>query len=386
MNKELAFVLVLLLACIGLFIWRRYRPDFVALFALVALSLSGIMTFREAIDGFSNPVIMMIALMFVISEGLARTGISYRVGAWILEKSGNSVPRVIVLMMLSVAALGSVMSTTAIIAIFLPIALNMAARLKISPSKILMPLAFAGIISGLMTLVATTPNMIMSSALESETGRGFGFFSITPIGLAVLAMSIAYMLYAHKFLGNSADAKNSAKPKRGLDDFVKDYRLGGREVVFEIKKGSPLAGQTIKEAAFRSKYNANITGIERRSFRRREMINPSPDTRLREGDTLFADMTGRRGRISQMREELGLDITPLKGSYFMDNSMEVGMAEISVSPESEFIGRTLADSGFRRRFSLNAIGMRRNGSPMRGNIAEIRLKVGDIILVVARRL
>lgn len=381
-EKNLIIVIALLLLCIALFVSRKMRPDFVALIAVAALSLSGVMTFSEALEGFANPIILMIAFMFVISEGLARTGVSYRVGDWIMKKSGDSLPRVIALTMTAVAILGSVMSTTAIIAIFLPIVLNICARMKISPSKLLMPLAFAGIVSGMMTLVATTPNMIMSALLEQETGKGFGFFSITPIGLGILAMAVAYMLYAHKFLGSKAESGTSAKARKNLDDFVRDYNLSGREFMFKLSDSSPLAGKSLKETELRSRYGANIVCIERRIGRNTELLNTSPDTMIRKGDVLFADMTNKRPRLGKIGAELGAEVSRLKGSYLLDNSMEIGMAEISVMPESEFIGRSLAELKFRDKFGLHAIGMRRNGRAVGGSIHELRLKAGDLILVV----
>ena len=375
-------MLGLLGVCIALFISRRLRPDFVALLAVAALPIAGILSFKETIAGFSDPIILMVALMFVISEGLSRTGVSFRVGAWILKKAGNSVPRVIVFLMLAVGILGSIMSTTAIIAIFLPIALNIASRLKISPSKILMPLAFAGIISGMMTLVATTPNMIMSGLLENETGRGFGFFSIAPIGIIVLIMAIGYMLYAHRFLGNENSSKSGAKTRRSLDDFIIDYRLKNKESIFRVKRTSLLVGKTLRDVNLRSVYNVNVICLERRNGIRRELIMPTPNTKIHANDILFADMTISRPRLARIREELGLEIRPFKGSYFMDNSMEVGMAEISIPAESVFIGQMLKDSKLREQYGLHIVGMRRNGHPMRGNILDMRLKVGDMLLVV----
>ena len=380
-NKDLIITLVLLGVCIALFVSRRVRPDLVGLFALAAIPLSGVLTFQETLRGFADPIILTIAFMFVISEGLSRTGISYRVGEFILRKSGKSLSRVIALTMVSVCILGSVMSTTAIIAIFLPIVINMCARLKISPSKMMMPLAFAGIISGLMTLVATTPNMILSSLLEAHTGESFGFFSITPIGLVVLALGVAYMLYAHRFIGNSTDEEKRTKARKNLEDFIRDYNLHGKEYLFEISKNSPLIGKTLKEAKLRTLHNANIICVERNSGLKKEVLPASAHLSLRAGDKLFADMTYKKTKLAALKKSIGVEVLPTRDSYLMDNSMEIGMAEISVLPESEFIGRKLEEIKFRERFGLHAIGLRRNGHSIGGYIPELKLKVGDLILV-----
>lgn len=384
-EKDLIITAILLLICVALFISGKIRPDFVAVMALAGISLSGVLTFREALSGFAEPTILMIALMFVISEAFSRTGISYRTGEWIYRKSGKNVPWAMVLLMMSVAVLGSVMSTTAIIAIFLPITLSLCRRLKISPSKLLMPLAFAGIISGMMTLVATSPNMIINAVLENSGNEPFGFFSITPLGLIVLAMGVLYMLYVHRFLGNSKEPKAAVKARKNLEDYIRDYRLGGRGCVFRVKSGSPVAGKTMRDAGIRSKYSANIVCIERAEGKKSSLINPLPETEIREGDAMYADMAQKPPMRLLMETELGLEMEALQNKRFLDKSMQMGMAEISVIPESEYIGRTLAGVNFRKVFGLHAVGLRRNGRPVGGDIAHLKLKVGDLLLVVGPR-
>ena len=381
-EKNLILTLALLLICIVLFVSRKVRPDFVAIMALAAISLSGVLTFHEALEGFSEPVIMMIALMFVISEGFYRTGISCRVGEWIYAKSGHSVSGAMVWLMLSVALLGSIMSTSAIMAIFLPITLNLCHRLKVSPSKLLMPVAFAGIISGMMTLVATTPNMIMSALLENSGSKPFGFFSITPLGLTVLAMGIAYMLYIHRFLGNSKEPETSAKARKNLADYIRDYRLKERGCILRVGGKSPLVGRTLRESNLRTIHSLNVICIERKNGKRSVLLNPSPDTNIMEGDILYADISTRRERIPSICAELKVETDSLHGKNLLDKSMQMGMAEISVLPESEYVGRTLSEIRLRNEFGLNAIGLRRNGKPLNGEISNAKLKVGDLVLVV----
>ena len=381
-ENNLILTLALLLICIILFASRKVRPDFVAIMALAAISLSGVLTFHEALEGFSEPVIMMIALMFVISEGFYRTGISCRVGEWIYGKSGNSVPGAMVWLMISVALLGSIMSTSAIMAIFLPITLNLCHRLKVSPSKLLMPVAFAGIISGMMTLVATTPNMIMSALLENAGSKPFGFFSITPLGLLVLAMGIAYMLYVYRFLGNSKEPETSAKARKNLADYIRDYQLKERGCILRVSAKSPLIGMTLKESNLRTSHSLNVICIERKNGKRSVLLNPSPDTSITEGDILYADISTRRERIPSICSDLKVETDSLHGKNLLDKSMQMGMAEISVLPESEYTGRTLSEIRLRNEFGLNAIGLRRNGKSINGDISSVKLKAGDLVLVV----
>ena len=165
MNHELLWVLGLLAIVITLFVINRPRMDVVALLVILALPLLGILTVEQALAGFSDPNVVLIAALFVIGEGLVRTGIAYRIGEWMSERAGNSEARLLVLLMVAVAGLGSIMSSTGVVAIFIPVVLSIAARLQLSPSRLMMPLAFAGLISGMLSLVATPPNVVVHSEL-----------------------------------------------------------------------------------------------------------------------------------------------------------------------------------------------------------------------------
>ncbi|MDN6109150.1 MAG: anion permease, partial [Enterobacterales bacterium] len=190
MNGELLWVLTLLLIAIVLFATNKLRMDVVALLIIIAFVLSGTLSLSEATAGFSDPNVILIAALFVIGDGLVRTGVAYQVGDWLVKVAGDSEAKMLVLLMITVAALGAVMSSTGVVAIFIPVVLSVAARMKISPARLLMPLSFAGLISGMMTLVATPPNMIVSSELVREGFHGLSFFSVTPVGIIVLLMGV----------------------------------------------------------------------------------------------------------------------------------------------------------------------------------------------------
>ncbi|MDN5970953.1 MAG: anion permease, partial [Enterobacterales bacterium] len=205
MNGELLWVLTLLLIAIVLFATNKLRMDVVALLIIIAFVLSGTLSLSEATAGFSDPNVILIAALFVIGDGLVRTGVAYQVGDWLVKVAGDSEAKMLVLLMITVAALGAVMSSTGVVAIFIPVVLSVAARMKISPARLLMPLSFAGLISGMMTLVATPPNMIVSSELVREGFHGLSFFSVTPVGIIVLLMGVGYMLVARNWLASGKD-------------------------------------------------------------------------------------------------------------------------------------------------------------------------------------
>jgi len=188
MNADLLLVLGALIACVGLFIVNKPRMDVVALLVIVILPLTGIISMPEALAGFSDTNVVLIAALFVIGEGLTRTGIAYQVSDHLIGMSGTSEARLVVLLMLAVAGLGSVMSSTGVVAIFVPIALNVAERLGVRPRRLMMALAYAGLISGMLTLVGTAPNMVVDSAVREHGFQGFNFFSFTPFGMAMLVL------------------------------------------------------------------------------------------------------------------------------------------------------------------------------------------------------
>src|SRR5690554_4044870 len=186
MNLQLGWVLLLLLLAVVLFVRNKPRMDVVALLMIVALPLTGVLTVQEALAGFSDPSVVVIAALFIVGEGLVRTGIAYQLGEKLIEHAGSSETKLIILLMVSVTMLGSIMSSTGVVAIFIPVVLSICARSKIHPSKLMMPLSFAGLISGMQTLVATPPNMVVHSELVRNGYDGFTFLAFTPIGIVVL--------------------------------------------------------------------------------------------------------------------------------------------------------------------------------------------------------
>jgi di/tricarboxylate transporter len=210
MNGDLALVLLLLAAAIAMFVVNRPRMDAVALIVITVLPFTGIITMEEALAGFSDGNIVLIAALFVIGEGLVRTGVAQRLGDWLNSKAGTSETRLLVLLMLAVAGLGAIMSSTAVVAIFIPVVLRISQNTGTVPSRLMMPLSFAALISGMLTLVATAPNLVVNAELVRQGAEGFHFFSFTPFGLPVLILGIGYMLFARRCRHGHASATASA--------------------------------------------------------------------------------------------------------------------------------------------------------------------------------
>src|SRR4029079_15040741 len=228
MNLDLVLILLMLAAAIVMFVIGRPRMDAGALLVMVSLPLTGIISVNEALAGFADPSIILIAALFVIGEGLVRTGVARRLGDWLDVKAGGSESRLLILLMAAVGGLGSLMSSTAVVAIFSPVVLRISQNRGMSPSRLMMPLSFSALISGMLTLVATAPNLVVNAELIRQGAQGFNFFSFTPFGLPLLALGIVYMLVARGLLsGKRSTAKADRRPT--LQRWIEQYGLAARE-------------------------------------------------------------------------------------------------------------------------------------------------------------
>ncbi|MCS2157162.1 SLC13 family permease [Scandinavium sp. H11S7] len=381
MNGELIWVLCLLAVAVLLFATGKVRMDAVALLVIVAFVLSGTLTLSEAFSGFSDPNVILIAALFIIGDGLVRTGVATSMGSWLVKVAGNSEIKMLVFLMLTVAGLGAFMSSTGVVAIFIPVVLSVCMRMNTSPSRLMMPLSFAGLISGMMTLVATPPNLVINSELLREGLQGFSFFSVTPIGLVVLLLGIVYMLLVRFMLpGDDGNQKNDKR--RTFRDLIKEYHLNGRARRLAIRPGSPLVGQRLDDLKLRERYGANVIGVERWRRFRRVIVNVNGVSEFQARDVLLIDMSAADVDLRQFCTEQLLEPMVLRGEYFSDQALDVGMAEVSLIPDSELAGKTVREMEFRTRFGLNVVGMKRDGKAVDGAVVDETIALGDILLVV----
>ncbi|MEA4356819.1 SLC13 family permease [Klebsiella pneumoniae] len=383
MNGELIWVLSLLAIAVVLFATGKVRMDAIALMVIVAFVLSGTLTLNEAFSGFSDPNVILIAALFIIGDGLVRTGVATKMGAWLVSVAGNSETKMLIYLMLTVAGLGAFMSSTGVVAIFIPVVLSVSARMNTSPSRLMMPLSFAGLISGMMTLVATPPNLVVNSELLREGLHGFSFFSVTPIGLVVLILGIVYMLAVRFMLKtDNGDSARDGRKRSTFRDLIREYHLTGRARRLAIRPGSPMIGQRLDDLKLRERYCANVIGVERWRRFRRVIVNVNGVSEFRARDVLLIDMSASDVDLRQFCGEQMLEPMVLRGEYFADQTLDVGMAEVALIPDSEMIGKTVREIAFRTRFGLNIVGMKRDGKAMDGSVVDEPLQLGDILLVV----
>jgi di/tricarboxylate transporter len=382
MNADLAIVLGLLGLAIAMFVLNRPRSDGVGILVLLALPLTGILTVPEALAGFSDPSVVLIAALFVLGEGLVRTGIARRLGDALVARAGGSSARLLIMLMLIVATLGSVMSSTGVVAIFIPVVLRVCTRLRVAPGQLLMPLCFAALISGMLTLVATAPNLVVHSELQREGFAGFGFFSFTPFGLPILLMGILYMLLVRRWLAAPAAEEAAGAGGPTVRELVQDYGLDGRTHRLCLNAASPLLGHSLKALRLRALHGLNVIAVERRLRFGTDLLDPADELVLQTGDRLLVDLHIEEVALQALCASLGLMPTPLAGLDAASQPRAVGLVEVLVTPGSELRGKTVLEAGFRSRHGLTVIGLRRGLAALDQDFLQERLQPGDTLLLV----
>lgn len=380
MTADAAYVFAVLLVTIVLFLSDRIRLDIVAVLAVLALMLGGQLTTNEALAGFGDPVVVLIAGLFVVGEGLFRTGIAHAMGTKLTQVAGSSETRLLAMMMATVALLSAVMSSTGAVAVFIPVVLSLAARNGIAPARLLMPLAFASLIGGMLTLIGTPPNLIVNAELARAGVERFGFFDFTPIGLLILIAGIAYMATLGARLLAHPDEGDEAAPQRAsVGDLIRAHRLHDRFFRLRLGPSSPLVGRTIGEALLRTRYGLTVMGLERTVGRRTGFIPGLRDTELRAGDVLL--ISGDTGAANRLVDAERAEPLPADEASFGRAKREAGVVEVLIPPESRLIGKTVREVAFRSRYGLTVLAVQRGQERLAGEINDTRLAFGDLLLL-----
>jgi di/tricarboxylate transporter len=381
MSSDLALVLALLGAAILMFAVNRPRADAVALIMVVLLPFTGVIRMEEAIAGFANPNVVLIGAMFVIGESLARTGVAQKIGDWLARNGGSSPARLLTLLMLCVGLLGSVMSSTGVVAIFIPVVLRIASQTGLPAAQLLMPMAYAALISGTLTLVATSSNLVINYELVRSGVEGFGFFAFTPFGLPILAAGTLYMLVARRWL--DPGEPQSAGPRRPrLLKWVERYRLADRELRVRVRADSPLLARTLAELGLSVQTGVRVLLVQRGRGRSRQFLARREDLRLAPGDILLLDADTPHADPQALAQQFGVDILPRSGLYFLDRTKQVGMAEAMIPYTSGLVGKTVAEMEGAAELDLTVVGLRRRRDALGPHgLREKRLKVGDTVLL-----
>ena len=381
MTGDILLVLGLLLATILLFASDRLRMDIVAILVLLALMMSGLLAPKEALAGFGDPLVVLIAGLFVIGEGLFRTGVAFAIGNWLLGVAGNSETRLLVLLMLVVAGLSAFMSNTGAVAVFIPVALNLSTKANVPANRLLMPMAFAGSLGGMLTLIGTPPNLVVSNLLSREGMTPFNFFSFTPVGLLILVATIVFIvLIGRLLLPKDGGPKGNAQDRLSLEDLISAYGVKDQLFRLCVESDSPLVGQTLGQVQLRTRFDVIVIGLERQSRGKPVVMPALIQTEYSAGDIIY--LAGTEQRVAELLRTLaGMRRLTFEAQQKQIVAQELGLAEVLLTPRSRLVGQTIKDAHFRERYGLSVLGILRMGQPMRGDFLATRLDFGDSLLV-----
>ncbi len=383
MTGDMAFVFGVLGVAVVLFASGRARLDVVALLVLLALLVGGVVDVREALAGFSDSVVIMIAGLFIVGEALVTTGVAFAVGQWLMRIGGTSETRLLALLMATVGLTGAFISSTGIVAIFIPIALSIAAKTGVPRSNLMMPLSTAALISGMMTLIATAPNLVAADALQNQGYEPFGFFEFTPIGLAVLAVGVVYMLLVGRHLIRSEPAGDAAvSGGQSMGELLETFGLADKHRRFRVPPASALVGKTVAELGLRSRYQVYLLSVERQVGRRVQVVPGLPRTKLEAGDAIL--VMAEPEAVARFAADCGLDQLPTSLHETADLVREMGLAKVMLTPGSQFIGQTLRQAALRTRHNVDVLGILHGREPVGDDLRDEELQFGDVLLVAGR--
>ena len=373
MTTQIAIVLALLVVAVVLFGLERIPIEIVSLLLVIALVLTNTLSAGEAFAGFGNDIVVTIAGLFILTGGLAKTGIIDAVGRRLHRAAGDSEFRITALIMFAAALCAAVMKNTTTTAMFLPVVLGIAARRKISPSKLLMPLAFGAILGGTCTLIGTSTNLAVSGALPRYGIEPFTMFELTSVGVAIVAVGMLYMLLVGLRL----------LPKGGpAQSLTEQYHVRQYMTEVIVLDNSPLIGKTLGEARISDELDLTVLGILRGNEQYR--IAPHPREKIKAGDLLLVQ--GRVEDILRVKAEAGIEI---KSDFTLSDSLlegkDVELFEAMVPRGSDFIGRTLKRLDFQKRYQLVVLAINRHGVNLLSKLSKLRLRFGDVLLIQGNR-
>lgn len=381
MTHETLLVFGIIAVAGALMASNRVRFDVVALLVVLVLILTGILSIDEALAGFGSQVVALVAGLLVVGEMLSRTGVARVMGDWVLKHGQQSEIRLLVLIMVSAALLGSVMSSTVVVALFIPVVLRITAATQLNASRMLIPLSYASLISGMLTLIATTPNIVVHGQLKNAGFDGFGFFSFSLVGVAVLVVSIAYILLVGRhLLGKKTETPSQRQSLRSVETLWHEHSPESTYQKLRVRKSSQLNGVSIAESQLESQYQVRVIGILRRTLRGREhILSPAPSVELLAGTTLL--VLGKAEDIERLVAEQGFRVLPQNNSDRQRWLWDISGAAVLIHPESQLVDKSLREIGFRSTYDVHVLGVRRNFKPL-DDYSDVQLKPADSIFVV----
>ena len=404
----MTITLIILVITVAMFIWGRVRADIVALTALAALLVLGILTPAEALAGFSSPIVIMMIGLFVVGGAIMQTGLAKLTGNKLMALSRGNETITFLLVMLVTSFIGAFVSNTGTVALMMPIIMSIAAGSGMQSSRFLMPLAFAGSLGGMLTLIGTPPNLVIDEVLTAAGYQPLAFFSFFPVGIIVIAIGIIVLMPLSKIFLSKSQGNKKKKNAKSLDDLVDEYRLldnlhryivpSSRTSAARDENGNQLdiVGKTLKELSIQKKYGVSIIEIRNEKKSRLGLVKDVNQNMAKSSSTIQVHDTlyiiGDEQKMQRFAQDYGLrKMKDVKIDFY-----DLGLTEIVVMPTSNFAGLRIGEANLRKRFGINVLGVKRGGSSSssssseggRGgseyitdNLIAAKLHVGDMLLV-----
>lgn len=375
MSPEIALVLTILAVSVILLVTEWIPMEVTALLCLGAVALTGLVSPVEALSGFSNPAVVTIWAVFILSGGLTRTGVANAIGRIVLRLAGTGEISIIIVIMTTAAVMSAVMNNVAVAALMLPVVMDIARHTGRPPSRLLLPLAYGSLLGGLTTLIGTPPNILVSGALREAGLSPFTFFDFTPVGLTVMFAGMAFMALIGRHLLPRRDVAREAQAGRRTD-WQSQYNLQKRLFHIRIPPKSILAGKTLTRIRMGSVLGWNVVGITRGD---RTLLAPGPADMLQAGDLLTVE--GRIENLNELKNWQQLSVEAGGIAWQTSYANDIKLGEVRLAADSRFIGSTLNSLAFRSRFGLNVLAIRRNKTVKRTNLQDDLLQRGDYLLL-----
>ena len=401
----MTITLIILVITVAMFIWGRVRADIVALTALAALLVLGILTPAEALAGFSSPIVIMMIGLFVVGGAIMQTGLAKLTGNKLMALSRGNETITFLLVMLVTSFIGAFVSNTGTVALMMPIIMSIAAGSGMQSSRFLMPLAFAGSLGGMLTLIGTPPNLVIDEVLTAAGYQPLAFFSFFPVGIIVIAIGIIVLMPLSKIFLSKSQGSKKKKNAKSLDDLVDEYRLldnlhryivpSSRTSAARDENGNQLdiVGKTLKELSIQKKYGVSIIEIRNEKKSRLGLVKDVNQNMAKSSSTIQVHDTlyiiGDEQKMQHFAQDYGLrKMKDVKIDFY-----DLGLSEIVVMPTSNFAGLRIGEANLRKRFGINVLGVKRGSSSSsseggRGgneyitdNLIAAKLHVGDMLLV-----
>ena len=398
----MTITLIILIITVAMFIWGRVRADIVALTALAALLVLGILTPAEALAGFSSPIVIMMIGLFVVGGAIMQTGLAKLTGNKLMALSRGNETVTFLLVMLVTSFIGAFVSNTGTVALMMPIIMSLAAGSGMQSSRFLMPLAFAGSLGGMLTLIGTPPNLVIDEVLTEAGFKPLAFFSFFPVGIIVIAIGIIVLMPLSKIFLSKKQIGKKKKNGKSLDDLVDEYQLLDNlhryivpskrtaAAIDENGQMMDIVGKTLKDLSIQKKYGVSIIEIRNEKKSRLGLVKDVNQNMAKSSSTIAVHDTlyiiGDEEKIERFAQDYDLrKMKDVKIDFY-----DLGLTEIVVMPTSNFAGLRIGDANLRKRFGINVLGVKRGGSSSDGkvgkeyitdNLIATRLHVGDMLLV-----